>query len=163
MYSRTAAASDGASPQISAQTAATSASSSMAPANASGSTAAADAAKPSGAPRCSSRSSTPAASRAPASLGESLYSATCSSTSFSTRLGAAWRATAERRGADANEAEKHYQHALEGLAELFVANFNTYLHDAEAHVGEALAERILSGGPERAWATAHGGHGLHDD
>jgi phosphoenolpyruvate carboxykinase (ATP) len=75
----------------------------------------------------------------------------------------AWRAAAERRGKDADEAERHYKGALEGLAELFVANFNTYLHDAEAHVGEALAERILSGGPDRAWATAHGGHGLHDE
>jgi phosphoenolpyruvate carboxykinase (ATP) len=75
----------------------------------------------------------------------------------------AWRASAERRGASADEAEAHYRSALESLAELFVANFNAYLHDAEAHVGEALAERILSGGPDRAWATAHGGHGLHDD
>jgi len=76
---------------------------------------------------------------------------------------AAWRAAAARRGADPDAAERQYRGALEGLAELFVANFNTYLGDAEAHVGEALAERILSGGPERAWATAHGGHGLHDD
>jgi len=76
---------------------------------------------------------------------------------------AAWRAAAERRGADAGAAERRYEAQLGLLAELFVANFNTYLHDAEAHVGEELAGRILSGGPERAWATAHGGHGLHDD
>jgi hypothetical protein len=43
--------------------------------------------------------------------------------------------------------QAEYDATLDKLGHLFEANFKTYLHDAEVHVGADMAQRILSGGP----------------
>lgn len=48
---------------------------------------------------------------------------------------------------------------LHHLAGLFVKAFSAYMDDAEAHVGEEMAHRILQGGPDASMLSGSSSEG----